>query len=511
MNLDTFFTMQAMTPAAQKAATGKATSAPGHVQGLGFIDMILAQMLEKTQQEVGTPTSGEGHNPLQSENPLLDKNPELNLAELLAANPEVKKEVENFITAPGSCLTPEQQLKQTLALNQQALDKTLKPLTDGIITSENVANGSPRLMQALLVDTEKDRKGVLNNLQMILNKLEQFSKDKTGAGLTLTNLTPGQITNLQEKLQALLAKGEVAASVEDDKEIANILIGLVKLLPPQAQPEVIIMPHGLVVSPQTLAQKNSTSTDKAVAANDLTGKLNDLISGEDVSEDFKNLVKQAGGKKDASVDLQLGQAAAKSTPAVKADLSALLNWQFAVDDGSMFIPYDSLDSYSGLSSLNVTSPAGLTNLVTNAPAAGMSHPATQMVAVQLQKMASDAQNKSFNLQLDPPELGRIEVRLNFAKDKTVKALVMTERSETLSMLQRDSHFLERALQATGLEMDGGISFELADDGHFSQDGGHDGSRNNAKNSQVNEPEIIESTMSWYVDAATGRQRYDLLA
>ena len=41
MNLDTFFTMQAMSPGAQKAVSGKATTSPGHTQNLNFIDIFV--------------------------------------------------------------------------------------------------------------------------------------------------------------------------------------------------------------------------------------------------------------------------------------------------------------------------------------------------------------------------------------------------------------------------------------------------------------------------------------
>ncbi len=509
MNLDTFFTMQNSSPAAQKATAGKATTAPGNQQRLDFINMILQKMLEQAQDAQATAAQAEEATALQSNNPLLDKNPSLNLAELLAADAGIKEEVENFITAPGTCLTPEQQLQQTMMLNQKALDNALSPATDGIITSENVENGSPRLMQALLIDTENDRKGVLNNLQMILNKLQKLANDKTGAGLALSNLTPDQITKLQEKLNALLAKGQQTA--DDDKEIADIVLGMVKLLPPPAQPTTIILSGSIVMSPKSL---HVSSNESMKAANDLAGKLNDLVVGEapeglpEGETDFQSLLKQMGGKKNGNPDLQLVQNLKAETPAVKADLSTLQNWPFA-NDGTLLAPQDYSTSPQAMT---ITGLNNLTNPIMNAPMAGASHPATQMVAIQLQKYANDGQNRNFSLQLDPPELGKIEVRMAFGKDKSIKAVVTAEKPETLAMLQRDSHFLERALQNAGLDVNNGsLSFELAGDGHFEQNGGHDGSRNGTNNPQAEYIENIESTMNWYVDAHTGHLRYDLLA
>jgi hypothetical protein len=83
----------------------------------------------------------------------------------------------------------------------------------------------------------------------------------------------------------------------------------------------------------------------------------------------------------------------------------------------------------------------------------------------------------FVIRLDPPELGRIDVRLRFGKDGEVHARMIADRPETASMLMRDAAALERALNASGLRTaDAGIDVMLRDSsGGFARtDGGFGG-------------------------------------
>ena len=163
------------------------------------------------------------------------------------------------------------------------------------------------------------------------------------------------------------------------------------------------------------------------------------------------------------------------------------------------------------------SGTNLTSVITQAPHASASHPATQMIAAHLQKNATGPngeQRQNWTLQLDPPELGRVEIKMSFAKDKMIKASILVEKPETYLMLQRDSQILERSLQGVGIDTEQGISFELANDSHdFNQNGGHDDHQSGAHGNGTSDGEdieIIETTMNWYVDPETGVQRYNLV-
>lgn len=69
--------------------------------------------------------------------------------------------------------------------------------------------------------------------------------------------------------------------------------------------------------------------------------------------------------------------------------------------------------------------------------------------------------RSLQLRLDPPELGKVEVRLTVQPDRSVEAVVSTDRPETLAELQRSARDLAAALADAGLDLaDGGLSFSL---------------------------------------------------
>ena len=82
------------------------------------------------------------------------------------------------------------------------------------------------------------------------------------------------------------------------------------------------------------------------------------------------------------------------------------------------------------------------------------------VGLQITKAVADGQNE-FTIRLNPPELGRVEVRLEFGADGGVKAALSAEKPETLNLLQRDAAALERALNNAGVKTDSGsLNFSL---------------------------------------------------
>ncbi|HET6520744.1 MAG TPA: flagellar hook-length control protein FliK [Geminicoccaceae bacterium] len=90
------------------------------------------------------------------------------------------------------------------------------------------------------------------------------------------------------------------------------------------------------------------------------------------------------------------------------------------------------------------------------------------VGLYLRRAAHDRVERLV-VRLEPEELGRVEVRLDFGRDGRVSALIAADRPETLEALQRDARGLERALQDAGLRPgDHGLSFSLRREGG----GGH---------------------------------------
>jgi flagellar hook-length control protein FliK len=73
----------------------------------------------------------------------------------------------------------------------------------------------------------------------------------------------------------------------------------------------------------------------------------------------------------------------------------------------------------------------------------------------------EGKSTRFELRLDPPELGRVEIRLEVGRDQRVTALVMAENPQTLSELMRSARDLERSLSGSGLQLsDQGLQFDF---------------------------------------------------
>ena len=90
------------------------------------------------------------------------------------------------------------------------------------------------------------------------------------------------------------------------------------------------------------------------------------------------------------------------------------------------------------------------------------------IAVEIASQAR-AGNSRFEIRLDPPELGRIDVRLDIDNDGNVKSRLVIERSDTYDLLRRDQSTLERALQQAGLKTsDNSLEFSLRDQGFAQQ-------------------------------------------
>ncbi|MDX5366501.1 MAG: flagellar hook-length control protein FliK, partial [Alphaproteobacteria bacterium] len=96
---------------------------------------------------------------------------------------------------------------------------------------------------------------------------------------------------------------------------------------------------------------------------------------------------------------------------------------------------------------------------------GQSQPTQVPAAAIALQMARNLQKgiSRFDIRLDPPEMGRIDVRMEIRKDGQVVAHMSVERPETLDLLQRDARALQQALNNAGLQADGdSLNFSLKD-------------------------------------------------
>ncbi|MGN7501858.1 MAG: flagellar hook-length control protein FliK [Alphaproteobacteria bacterium] len=196
---------------------------------------------------------------------------------------------------------------------------------------------------------------------------------------------------------------------------------------------------------------------------------------------------------------------------------------------SGLVPWDSLPEMSemGLSADDVSLGQVLQNTPHTSPtlmhtSATMPHQATQTIAAKLTQNATQNGDTELQIELDPPELGRVKVHMIQDRDGGVKTHLSFDKPETFLMMQRDQAQLEKALADAGLDVgDGGLEFSLSSDngGDNAQNGerqngqSHSGSSSSdhADADAADEQNImIETKMDWYTDS-TGTLRLDMMA
>lgn len=410
------------------------------------------------------------------------------------------------------------------------------------------------ISQILLIDGSDlgDEAGLLARLTAKIQDLQQ-SSDAPGI---LFNLTPEQMTQLQDDIALAIETGQLPEPPEGFNFIVVALVPPQTATPAEEAAFVNTLPFtqgtnkkapaagnvngkldALTQPPSsTTGQPQGSTTQGAVGGatgqgDSLAGgSFDDLLDIQSSSDKFSALLKNAaklkiGGDSTNAAQLQNLPTATKTANSAAAAQSAqastgALSGQ-SFDGGSLLTGFgwdsDTLFtmglSSPGAASYQTAGAADLVNPTLHARHASQGHPGTSLVAASLTKTAGAGENKGITLQLDPPELGRIEIRMEFGKDRTLKATIISEKPEAHMMLQRDAQTLERALQDSGLDTGSGLEFTLADDNQqFSQDGRHDGSRNPARRGGENEDNetVIESTMTWVVDPNTGHTHYSIL-
>jgi len=83
--------------------------------------------------------------------------------------------------------------------------------------------------------------------------------------------------------------------------------------------------------------------------------------------------------------------------------------------------------------------------------------------------------KQFEIRLDPPELGRVDVRLSIDATGKAVAHMATDQPQTLDLLRKDAPALTQALRDAGLDVSqNGLNFSLRGQDRQSGDSGGQG-------------------------------------
>lgn len=113
------------------------------------------------------------------------------------------------------------------------------------------------------------------------------------------------------------------------------------------------------------------------------------------------------------------------------------------------------------------SPAAASSTAASAPSApppalaGATPAVVQVYSRMVERFDGKAQQ--FQIRLDPPELGRVNVRIEIGADHRVHAVLAAHDSNALADLMRGQRALEQSLANAGIDLsDEGIRFELSD-------------------------------------------------
>lgn len=483
--------------AAQENSGGNGVfSGPG---GLSFIDMIFARITEG--QDLKNETSGEA-------TALITPQADVSAAGFLnqvldsdAALPAISSQMQQLRDYLDTLLNgvPADQRPQIVEINPAEFKQILADLKAEVDAGNPalIATGlTPEKLSTLMAQVETaEKNGTLQSMIMVkIVAPEASAQDKP-----VPLLLPRALIAIQEQAQT---GNDVAMNDGEADVMATAL-------------------NKLVVGGEASAHAGAASPISAMPGGmsaEATADINAKAEGIEADEKGDAKIAKDDGK---NIPSGVEKAAGKIKNAVSAGLSSIMasapgsvetaaNWADGYTDG--------MDMTTGLSLAGKplgVSAAGMTSVSTAAQSATYPHPATQAVAATISKNAAATEDKAFTIKLDPPELGRVEVKMAIDKNNAVKAHLIIEKPETFMMLQRDAQILERSLQGIGMDTgDGGISFELAQDNMFQNEGDRGGERyQTGKGAAAIETitEEIETTMTWHVDPETGMQRYNILA
>ena len=361
--------------------------------------------------------------------------------------------------------------------------------------------------------------------------------------LIASGLTPADMQALMDHLKSLAASMKEQQPVKVAPPVATVAIV------PET-PEAVPLPPQFTPVQVKTASSASVTVDPGVTkeiATDSAAAFADLIPQSDDSEfdpvEFRLALKPS---RYSNASLYQSPAPATVTPVTQTNVSVNVNDAIkgVMHDAGKQAPdvvlSSTLDGQSGLASSMLVSdldcvvgatplvatPAmtsGITNPVLQNVTAVQSHPATQAVAAVIANKAQQSSGSSgaqtLAIQLDPPELGRLQLKMKYERGEPLKVHVVLEKADTLAMFQRDAHALQDALNQAGVKTDSGsLSFSMAQDQNAFQqamsDQGFGGSRQDAVGSSTDlamDMAPIETKMPIFTDPKTGLTHYNILA
>lgn len=138
-------------------------------------------------------------------------------------------------------------------------------------------------------------------------------------------------------------------------------------------------------------------------------------------------------------------------------------------------------------------------------------PTPNMPALAVEIAAkSQSGAKQFDIRLDPPELGRVEVRLSIDATGKASAHLSADQPQTLDLLQKDAPSLTRALRDAGLDVSqNGLNFSLRQQSGDTGAGNNQGRGGNGRSFTLSATASIDATQARAAYSAPADGRLDI--
>ncbi len=276
------------------------------------------------------------------------------------------------------------------------------------------------------------------------------------SGNTAADVQVGDATKSRARLALAMADGKDSAPAQASNDTESAKAAAVTGNPElkAGKPSSTNNSSNAQTADSTDAQQSQSATDPAAPAQ---------LSGNVPSTAADQPTPRAGTFAAAITSDSSGSAGSQTASAgAKADATGLPNFGILAANASA--------ASAG------TAASAAANASNTVPVAGL--------AVAIASRAQDGSSQ-FGIRLDPPELGRIEVRLGVDSDGRVTSHITVDRADTLQLLQDQQPQLQQALDQAGLKTaDNGLQFTLRDQSFAGQQ------NNGGNGTQQNTPQLV---------------------
>jgi flagellar hook-length control protein FliK len=274
--------------------------------------------------------------------------------------------------------------------------------------------------------------------------------------------------------KALSAPGiKIAASEAANAASASPVIAQARQIGTAATDAVALTSAVAATVPVAPKTTSATTSSPSTTTDETSAAESSAINPAAIAQNGLLQQASAAGKAEtagATVEPALADAGAASTSPVSAhEHSGIENAARVLSD-----PPDPAAQTVAALQPQLGSSTPTTALGRDLSVTAATHGPVPLSGLALEIAASVKSGKSrFEIRLDPPELGRIDVRIDIDRNGQVTSHLTVEKAETLSILRQDAPQLQRALDDAGLKTgSGGLQFSLRDQSSSGQNNGN---------------------------------------